>query len=483
MAIYRQPPSPFVGGRQPLDSRDLNPSAEAVEVNDPVPNRSPAILIAILIAWQPGPPLPQRQILLPQEFVAVEEKVPFKRHPLGIYPDYFQFISSEKQIFEEEKVPFIRQNINYVIEYHPQLPKRLPVDVIAVPEDNPPFTSRTNLPTIINWWIPPTYVIQPKLGVITEVAAEEKVSFKQYQPIQYPEGYLPQLPRKLPVDVTAVPENDPPFTSRTNLPAILIAWEPGPPRPFFGNKATPSLISVQPDNPPFTSRTVLPILQSWIPGPPYPWLGYKINPSLSAVPEDNPPFTSRTNLPTILNWWIPPPPKPQTGVGLVIEFVAPVEEKVPYKSHISTIVSNWSEVLYQIQTPTHLPTVIEEFIPYARPQLYIILDSLPLPQLPNKIASLIPFVPPVVNDPPFNSRDFRVVNIWNIPVSPHVQKYNQHIPEPAVVNDPPFGRRVLWLNTVLDAWIPPPPSPWNPITHVAPPPSGDIIIWLWKRVL
>lgn len=171
MAIYRLPPSPFVGGRQPLDSRDLNPSAEAVEVNEPPPKVNPILLATILIAWQPLPFTLQPQRFTPQEFVAAEQ------------------------------VPFTRNNID----------------------------------TILTWWIPPSPQPQVSVKLVTEFVVEEKIPFRQVRSPYYVDYLIPQLPRRLPLDILAVAVNDPPFGQRIWLNNIVRAWEPPPPLPTIPN--------------------------------------------------------------------------------------------------------------------------------------------------------------------------------------------------------------------------------------------------------
>ena len=123
MAIYRLPPSPFIGGRQPLDSRDLSPAIEA-EVNDPPPKGNPAILLSILIAWQP--------------FLYQPQKSP-----------YFPAVSIE------EVVPFTRKDQNYSLDYiHPIQSRKLNPSLLNVEENDPPFGQRIWLSTTINSWEP-----------------------------------------------------------------------------------------------------------------------------------------------------------------------------------------------------------------------------------------------------------------------------------------------------------------------------------------
>lgn len=179
--IYRPPPPPFIGGSGPLLPRRLPPSELAVPVNDPPFSRLRGIatLAVIIGIWQPS--------------------------LLGL-----------------------PQSTRFVVQ---------PGPVVA---DNPPFTSRTVLPTILATWEPPP----PK----------------------------PQVTKKLPPSVIAVPENNPPFSSRTNLPTILASWQPRVPYSIRQRHLVPIEVAVVND-PPFGQRIWLStILRAWEPAPPLPWL-------------------------------------------------------------------------------------------------------------------------------------------------------------------------------------------------------------------
>ena len=165
-------------------------------------------------------------------------------------------------------------------------------------------------------------------------------------------GTQPLAPRELPPALSAVPEDDPPFSQR-GFGTILLAWrpEPGLPRrgawiaqgvavddPPFGLHAPfdPILAAWQPgpglpwrpiyvvpfaapDNPPFgiPSPSLWTVLTLWQPGPLRAQWGAHAPLDATAVPEHDPPFGLRTPLGSIFVAWQPPPPLPWRGLYIV----------------------------------------------------------------------------------------------------------------------------------------------------------------------
>lgn len=113
----------------------------------------------------------------------------------------------------------------------------------------------------------------------------------RHPPAPHIGGRQPLEPRKLPPSITAVPEDNPPFGLRNPLWPILLAWQPGAPRPWIPNYLVQGVEAAAADNPPFgIPNPIWQILQSWIPDAPQPQVGAHVPASVSAVPEDNPPF-------------------------------------------------------------------------------------------------------------------------------------------------------------------------------------------------
>lgn len=280
MAIYRLPPSPFVGGRQPLAPRDLNPSFEdnpPPQVDEP-PSKFPIpILTAILIAWQPISVPLQAQRFVPQ---VVEEQVPFTRHseiynswivePTIIQPRIFT-----PQVITEEQVAFTRhlEILNSWIEaqINPQLPQKLVQEFIPPPVDEPiPYSPRTSI-IVSNWEEKLSFIqIRPFVPTVSETPTE-------FVPYLRPQLYITliytpyQIYRKIVQEGPVV--NDPPFGQRIWLNQVLTSWIPLPIDFVYPIQLIQEFIPAPVDDPPFGRRVLWlnTVLDAWIPPPPPPW--------------------------------------------------------------------------------------------------------------------------------------------------------------------------------------------------------------------
>jgi hypothetical protein len=270
-----------------------------------------------------------------------------------------------------------------------------------------------------------------------------------------------------------------------------------PPSPFVGGRQplapkdfNPAVGEIPPvvDDPPPNRRfgVLAAIFIAWTPidAPIQP---QKFVPTTVAehVPQGRHPESINQAL---ASWYAPykVPFRPKQIAAEEAPDVPTVDDAPVSASRLYIILSNWEEKLSFIQIKPFVP-IVEEAVdtgePWLRPQLYITIE----PYYPTfrRNLQIVEGAAPVVDNPPFGQRIWlkTILDAWTPPpfdfIKP-IQIPHEFIPAP--VDDPPFGRRVLWLNTVLDAWIPPPPEPWNPIVHITPPPSGDIIIWMWKRV-
>lgn len=150
----------------------------------------------------------------------------------------------------------------------------------------------------------------------------------------------------------------------------------------------------------------------------------------------------------------------------------------PQDTNVNIIQINWRGQDWTIQASPQ--GIFEQpIVPDNRAQLAISIEPY-FPQQRRKFY--VPDTPAVVNDPPFGQRLWlkTVLDAWRPPPPDFV--YQTLLPQGAQVDDPPFDGRRLRMPTILETWRPPPPEPWNPILHITPPPSDDIIIWMWKRV-
>ena len=173
MAIYRLPPSPFLGGRQPLEPRKLTPSELDVAVNDP-PFGQRTWLAGLLRAWQPGPP-------------------------------------------------------------QPQAPWKLSPSIIAVAEDDPPFGQRLWASAVLQAWQPgPPAAIRARF-VIPPAEVEVLLTTRPWL-LAILRSWQIEPPRPwfgwdVHPSIEAVAEDQPPFGLRSWLSTVLVAGQPGPPPP------------------------------------------------------------------------------------------------------------------------------------------------------------------------------------------------------------------------------------------------------------
>lgn len=313
-------------------------------------------------------------------------------------------------------------------------------------------------------------------------------------------------PLKLPPSITAVPVNNPPFTSpgRTNLSQQEIAaiaqpdpWQynlitgPEPGLQPYGQRKLPPRITAVPVNNPQPNAdqlfTTTAIVQVWQPDP---WLFHelggregqqpygqrKLPPSITAVPVNSPIPNYNLNLPYpgLANLFFPPDPPP----------TLPTIKRVP-AAVVTFVPSGPSGFLPTItnlawQPPDPLPTLPGKLNPsitavpvnnppFANYQLTVsFLDPDPQPFFPqNKVAQ--PFVTTFVSSGPLGWLPTLTNLAWQPPdPQPTLQgKLNPSITA-VPVNNPPFNQRVE-PNQGLAVWQPPDPQPfvsytgWQPL--------------------
>jgi len=294
MAIYRPPPSPFIGGWQPLAPRQLPPSELDVAVHDPPLTgsaRSPVQLAIILQAWRPPPPQPWYPRYVPTELV--EPPINARLWLSGILRTW-------------DPAPPL-----------PTLPRKLPLDATAVVERDPPFGQRAWLSAVLQAWQPgPPSALRVRM--LVPVAEEEVLlNARPWLPIILRSWQIdpprPWLGWKVHPSLEAVAEDDPPFSQRRD-PSIWLAWQPLAVRPP-DRRFT---IHVVADDPPFAALTrvwLSTILTTWqIPAPLRP----RPIAAIHAVQVNDPPFGQRLWLSAVLTRWQPGPPQPPRFLPVVV---------------------------------------------------------------------------------------------------------------------------------------------------------------------
>lgn len=231
MGIFRHPPSPNVGGRQPLEGAKLPPALLAVEVNNPPFTHWGRVAAAALVVALCQPPAPQafmggRQPLeqrkLNPALLNVEQGfVPFtsKQAPWQQALWYAQPRQVKIATTASSFVPFVRQQ--FYSAPLASLPQRqVQIAPLTVQVNNPPFSSRKQLNSA-SWAVQFTMPPRPVQFVHSVAAVAEKVPFVRAQLIV---AQLVQWPRQRQVQIAALIEPAPaPATSRKYVSAPNVA--------------------------------------------------------------------------------------------------------------------------------------------------------------------------------------------------------------------------------------------------------------------
>jgi hypothetical protein len=472
LAIFRPPPQPFVGGRQPLEGRQLPADLLHVEpppVNDPPFNRRPlgplhAILKSweprklteiylseiaesftapaedppfsgrdyrsgILRAWQPGPPAPQRKrpLQFVEEIVAAAADYPYTR-------DYSAILRSwQTRANPQQRTP------RYIEE------------IIAPPVADYPYTRDQS--AILRAWQARTAPLQRRPGYIESVDNPPGYSTAILQRI--PRSWLPGPPapqRLYPTQIVSVDDPPPrapvvPIALRWKAPSWTVA-----PRVYYPHE---TLVAAA-DSPPFY-RNLTPILRAWEPRKltDIGASGISEDGDWTFSAQDQPPFGRRDWLPNVLRSW-----QPRRLTPIILQDVLDIVEGAPYVRDLTPILRHW-------QIPAPSPRQLrrfytEQFIATADNPPFGSRDPLPNilrawqpgPHLPKRKP---PYgIEQPENNPPFGQRDPfpNILRAWQITPATK-QRRPQYIIEAAVIADnPPFTSRDP-RSIILRSWITP----------------------------
>lgn len=294
MAIYHPPPSPFVGGRQPLDPDRLPPAIAAVPVEDPpFSGRRAVALDVVRRAWEPEAPLPWLARYVPQGAPLVDAP------PVGGRA----WLPAVLRAWDP--VPFPRDTRR---RYVPQ-----PV------ADAPPVGGRAWLPVVVRAWLPEIVPRELRRRYVPpRVADPPPVGRRAWLPVVRrawePPFRVPPQARPF-VHVPPVVSAYTPHDRARRLALLRHAWEPPPPPPTRPRTLSPDLLHVRVDRPPFGLRAWLPIvLRAWQPPPHYP--RFPVTFTEGGIPPvvDAPPVGGRRWLEVVLRAWEAPPPQPTRPV-------------------------------------------------------------------------------------------------------------------------------------------------------------------------
>lgn len=204
-------------------ARNLSPALLAAVASDNPPFTQPgrgAWLPTVLAAWQPPDPQPiQRGPLSPGIPGQSVDQPPYLHSERTVAAGIVRSVSQPDA-----------WTYTFAGGWQPYAPAKLNPSVTAVPENNPPFAhpERNAVANLVR------SVSQPDPWTYTFVG-----------------GGQPFAPRTLPLVVTAVRVDEPPYSQRTALPNILAAWTPPDPLPTLPRNLSPSIPGQSTDQPPF----------------------------------------------------------------------------------------------------------------------------------------------------------------------------------------------------------------------------------------
>lgn len=439
MAIYYQPPPPFVGGFQP-DAPHLGVSSELATERPPPFSHTGrwASQLPSIQAWIPPDPSP------------------------------------------------------FVGAWQPLARRQLAPSISAVPVSNPPFAPDYNQQTYWNalvGWTPQPFQLPAVNKLVQTTSVSNSQPYNRLQDSAFPwlqqQQIAPQSTKYLvqPAYVATGPWSsdfsgdfggDQPNVLYKWLPAAWTSWIPPSPLPIL----TKQLLQVTtPSNPPFGPDYGQPqtwtILAAWTPPPPAPWQ----RPPLQQQSVDNPSFggyaPSQPEYLTVLSAWTPPPPAPwQEPETQIVSVDNPTPDGYgPQQTEYAIVLGTW---VPPDPTPTQkrpLQTVSVDNPPYGpdynQSQYWSVLtawvppDPVPWqkPATQRQSVDNPPIGGYVADQPEYLS----IVGAWAPPDPAPWQK----LPSQTVSVDNPPVRSGAWTIAMQAGWIPPDPSPfmgaWQPL--------------------
>jgi hypothetical protein len=417
VGLYYNPPSPHIGGRQPLEPKQLTP-ASGPTPNDPPFNGGSRVSQAVLSSWF----IPAAAVVLQELFVPA---APAQAAPVRVPDAIYQSWSSATAA-----------NHFAALQVVTEVAAKLTPPVSGPLPSNPPFMGGAQVPEQVSvWWIPPPP--QPQFTI----------------PLDPPQS-------------GPTPDN-PPFAGGAEVPqAVLNWWIPPPPAPQSSILLKPP-ISGPVANPFIGGRIPAPILEWW--SAPDVIVDLVQSPGPQVAP-DSPTVASDKRLADILASWIPKPPAAITSRLLSPPQSGPAPQNPP----ISGGAKVPAAVLHWWAATSAAPLLPELFVPAAPAQADQIAASrvpdavyqawnLAPPGLSLRRLLTPPISGPTPDNPPFNGGaevSQPVLNWWIAP--PATLSVRRPLPpiSAAVTDNPPFvgGSRIP--AAVLTWWaVPPTPLP------------------------
>jgi hypothetical protein len=435
---YYNPPSPHIGGRQPLEPPRIIPASGPAPTNPPFMGGS-KIRSEILISWlppAPGPYLDMDQPYAPPTMQPVAISSTNGIQPgarvgqdvldswmlpaPGPFLDMDQPYAPPLLVPPSADRPIIGAFVSLAVldAWIPPAPQPI-VEVLTVPPvsaDRPIVGAVIPEAILISWqllapaWQPASYAIQQPIAAASYVPpAPRMMSWQGLDPAL-------QVARDLIPPSGPVPTN-PPFMGGASVPeAVLISWLPPAPQPPVTQAGVKQ--GVAPSAPPIGGGVPAAILQAW-------WTaGWTV--AAEAYQPQGAPQPAKTAIDGILQSWLPPAPQPPVIADNTIPASAdrPISASVPNAVMASwqTAVPSWQPQSYPIQQPA-VPSYVP---PAAR-----VMPSWPAPDPAFQSSSTIdpPRSGPVPSNPPVIGGSAALQAIyaaWNVPL-PAATVVNAHV--------------------------------------------------------
>jgi|GEM_PF-6170873 len=226
---------------------------------------------------------------------------------------------------------------------HQQQPRRL----LLVSVDDPPFGFRPQTRVVPVTWTGQNRTI---IAAIVPADVADQPFVRAVHWLNQSPSWRHQSAAKLPPDLLAVPEDQPPVTSTTNLLAVVAQWPAPKALPVQAIKLPPQITAVPVDQPPVTRRSQ----PSW---PAITWqapASVKVAALIEPAPVDQPPVTRRSqpSWPAI-TWQAPASVK-----------VAALSEPAPVDQPSVTRRSqpSWPAITWQAQTSARIAPLAESVV-------------------------------------------------------------------------------------------------------------------------
>lgn len=268
-------------------------------------------------------------------------------------------------------------------------------------------------------------------------------------------------------------------TSNSHYAALHVVRE-------FAARMTPPVSGPTPDSPPLNGGAEVPqtVLNWWIPPPPAPQSSILLKPPQSGPTPDNPPFVGGAEVSqAVLNWWIPPPPLPQSTIVLQPPQSGPVAFVFPQRGIPDAVAAWWSRELVVVDLPVpSVPQVAPDSPPISgtlHALAEIAQSWIPAPPAPITARLLVPPQSgPAPQNPPFvgGAKIPASVLQWWIPPPPLPQlpePFTTSVPAP---DNPPFVGGAEIPASVLEWWRPSAPLPQLLIRGVPASPAAPAFI-------